>query len=83
MIIRRNNREPIFYEESDYHFYLEKLEQACNKHGYDLHAYVLMTNHVYLLIIRNTENGLSKAMQMMGRYYVEYFNRTYSRTGTL
>ena len=83
VIVRGNNREPIFYDEQDYLFYLEKLHQACEKRGCDLHAYVLMTNHVHMLITPNTENALSKAMQMIGRYYVQYFNHAYQRTGTL
>lgn len=83
VIVRGNNREPIFYTEPDYHFYLEKLRQACQKHDCALHAYVLMTNHVHLLITPNSENGISKAMQMLGRYYVPYFNQAYQRTGTL
>jgi putative transposase len=83
VIVRGNNREAIFYAETDYQFYLEKLKQACNKHQCDLHAYVLMTNHVHLLITPHTQEGLSKALQMIGRYYVQYFNFTYKRTGTL
>ncbi len=83
IIVRGNNREPIFYTDADYQFYLEKLQQACEKHGCQLHAYVLMTNHVHLLITPQTEHALSKVMQMVGRYYVQYFNYSYQRTGTL
>ena len=83
VIIRGNNRDPIFYADDDYQFYLEKLEEACNKHDCELHAYVLMTNHVHLLITPNLKNGISKAIQMLGRYYVQYFNYKYKRTGTL
>jgi putative transposase len=83
VIVRGNNREPIFYADDDYRFYLEKLKQACDKHQCDVHAYVLMTNHVHFLITPHTGNGLSKAIQMIGRYYVQYFNHTYQRTGTL
>jgi putative transposase len=83
VIVRGNNREAIFYAEADYQFYLDKLKQACDKHGCDLHAYVLMTNHVHLLITPHKEDGLAKALQMIGRYYVQYFNFTYQRTGTL
>jgi putative transposase len=42
-----------------------------------------MTNHVHLLITPHTEQSLAKAMQMVGRYYVQYFNYCYKRTGTL
>ncbi len=83
VIVRGNNREPIFYRDEDYQFYLEKLEQAFDKHECELHAYVLMTNHVHLLITPQKENSVSKALQMIGRYYVQYFNYTYERTGTL
>ncbi|MPQ75945.1 transposase [Hydrogenovibrio sp. JE_KL2] len=83
VIVRGNNREPIFYANEDYGFYLEKLEEACKKHQCDLHAYVLMTNHVHLLMTPQNKDSLSKAMQMIGRYYVQYFNYSYKRTGTL
>ena len=83
VIVRGNNRAPIFSADEDYHFYLEKLKQACEKHQCDVHAYVLMTNHVHLLLTPHTEQGIGKAMQMLGSYYVQYFNNTYQRTGTL
>ncbi len=83
VIIRGNNREPIFYAEEDYHFYLQTLKKACVKHQCDIHAYVLMTNHVHLLITPHKDNSISKAIQMQGRYYVQYFNNAYQRTGTL
>lgn len=48
-----------------------------------MHAYVLMNNHVHLLMTPFSETGLSKSLQMLGRYYVQYFNNRYRRTGTL
>ena len=83
VILRGNNRTEIFCADADYQFYLEKLQLACATHGCDLHAYVLMTNHVHLLITPHTEQSLPKAMQMLGRYYVQYHNYSYQRTGTL
>ena len=83
IIQRGNNREVVFVGEDDYRFYIEGLQDACNKHQCDVHAYVLMTNHVHLLITPHTENGISKVMQSLGRRYVQYFNYTYGRTGTL
>ena len=83
VIQRGNNRESIFYDYSDYRFYLEKLAAACQKHDCSLHAYVLMTNHVHLLITPHSMDGIGKVLQMLGRYYVQYFNYTYDRTGTL
>jgi len=83
VIVRGNNRSEIFRAEADYRFYLEKLQQACEKHGCQIHAYVLMTNHVHLLITPHAEHALAKVLQMVGRYYVQYYNHSYGRTGTL
>jgi putative transposase len=83
VIVRGNNRTEIFCAEADYRFYLEKLQSACDKHCCEVHAYVLMTNHVYLLITPHEGQSLSKALQMLGRYSVQYFNDCYQRTGTL
>ena len=83
VIVRGNNRSEIFCADEDYRFYLEKLKLACDKHGCSLHAYVLMTNHVHLLATAEFEESLSKTMQSVGRRYVQYFNHTYRRTGTL
>jgi putative transposase len=83
VIQRGNNRQDIFRAEDDYHFYLEKLNAAAKKHQCDVHAYVLMTNHVHLLVTPYIENSIGKMMQALGRYYVQYFNHNYKRTGTL
>ncbi|MGR9117688.1 MAG: transposase [Gammaproteobacteria bacterium] len=83
IIVRGNNRCEIFCRDADYRFYLEKLLAACNKHDCQVHAYVLMTNHVHLLMTPFSKTGLSKSLQMLGRYYVQYFNSCYRRTGTL
>lgn len=83
VIQRGNNRGVIFVADEDYQFYLQKLGDACKKYDCEIHAYVLMTNHVHLLITPHSENGISKVMQYIGRYYVQYFNTQYQRTGTL
>jgi putative transposase len=38
----------------------------------NMHAFVLMTNHVHLLMTPETEKGMSQHMQSLGRYYVMY-----------
>ena len=83
VIVRGNNRSEIFCADADYRFYLEKLLLACDKHACEIHAYVLMTNHVHLLVTPQDEQGLGKTLQMLGRYYVQYYNYSYQRTGTL
>ena len=83
VIIRGNNRDPVFNADEDYRFFLDKLLEATRKHQCEVHAYVLMTNHVHLLVTPHKEDGISKAIQFLGRYYVQYFNYTYQRSGTL
>jgi putative transposase len=83
VIQRGNNRSVIFIADEDYRSYLETLQSACEHCGCEVHAYVLMTNHVHLLMTPSTEDGISKAMQAVGRKYVQYFNHQYQRTGTL
>ena len=83
IIQRGNNREPVFAVDEDYRFYLECLKDAADRHGCAIHAYVLMTNHVHLLATPETVESLPKTLQSVGRRYVQYFNYTYSRTGTL
>ena len=83
VIQRGNNREVIFVSKQDYRFYLEKLHLACIKYQCEVHAYVLMTNHVHMMMTSHTSTGMSQVMQSLGRQYVQYFNYTYRRTGTL
>lgn len=83
IIQRGNNREPCFYAEEDYSRYLLDLDNALTNNNCALHAYVLMTNHVHLLVTPFSECGLSNMMQDLGRKYVSYINHTYKRSGTL
>ena len=83
VIQRGNNRQPCFYTEPDYRAYIEYLCHACERHDCRVHAYVLMTNHVHLLVTQSRLRGLSGMMQSLGRRYVKYVNDSYRRTGTL
>jgi putative transposase len=83
VIHRGNNRQAVFGGDDDYRFYRDCLGEASKKHQCDIHAYVLMTNHVHLLVTPQAEAGIGKMMQSVGRRYVQYFNHTYQRTGTL
>lgn len=83
VIQRGNNRIPVFASDGDYESYHAWLRQACDQYGCRVHAYVLMGNHVHLLITPNTASGIASVMQSVGRQYVRRFNSTYRRTGTL
>lgn len=83
VIQRGNNRQPIFFAPKDYEVFLECLLEAKRKCHARLFAYVLMTNHVHLLMEPEHEGDLGRFMQSVGRRYVRYINDTYERTGTL
>jgi putative transposase len=83
VVQRGNNRQPCFFVNEDYQFYLGCLEKACQRHGCAVHAYVLMTNHVHLLVTPTEEFALSWVMQDIGRRYVYRINRRHHRSGTL
>jgi putative transposase len=83
VIQRGNNRADVFLERSDYPRYLNDLREAAERHGCAIHAYVLMTNHVHLLLTPDDEQGPARMMQAVGRRYVRYVNTRHGRTGTL
>lgn len=83
IIQRGNNRQAIFAAEADYQFFRDALVEAAQRHGLAIHAYVWMTNHVHLLATPGYDDSISKVFQSVGRKYVQYFNFTYKRSGTL
>lgn len=83
IIQRGNNRSPCFYADEDYRRYLETLGAQAEKFRCTLHAYVLMTNHVHLLLTPQETDSAALMMKHLGQRYVQYVNRTYRRSGTL
>lgn len=83
VVQRGNDRQPVFFAEADYIAYLEWLRDGAEQHGCAVHSYVLMTNHVHLLMTPSDTAAIGRALQFLGRHYVPYVNRTYGRTGTL
>ena len=83
VIQRGNNRCPIFVTDEDYGCFRHYLQEACVRQGCHIHAYILMTNHIHLLLTPDSEDSIARTLQSVGRRYVQYFNTTYRRTGTL
>jgi putative transposase len=77
------NRVACFVADEDYARYLEHLAKFAPKFGCAVHAFVLMTNHVHLLLTPEQADGASQLMQRLGQHYVQYVNWTYQRSGTL
>ncbi len=83
VVQRGVNRQACFFADEDRALYLETLGAMCWRFAVDLHAYVLMTNHVHLLMTPATTTGVSRLMQGLGRIYVRRVNDRIGRTGTL
>lgn len=83
LIQRGNNRQVCFVADEDFRCYLDWLKEYADKTGSRIHAYVLMTNHVHLLVSSPSANGVGAMMKALGQRYVQYFNRTYRRSGSL
>jgi putative transposase len=83
IIQRGNNRTACFLDARDYAFYLQQLQLSAEQYSVAIHAFVLMTNHVHLLVTPESADSCGKMMQSLGRKYVRYINLTYRRTGSL
>lgn len=83
IIQRGNNRGACFFGDNDYLTYLSHLRELASRFACSVHAYVLMTNHVHLLLSAREPDGGSSLMKHLGQRYVQYVNRTHQRSGTL
>ena len=83
IVVRGHSRAPVFMQEDDFRYFYRCLREAAHKNLLSIHAWVLMHNHIHLLVTPANENALAKTMQSVGRRYAHYFNRRYHRTGSL
>jgi putative transposase len=80
VIARGNRRAPLFHDADDYTAYLDRLERYRQRDGVIVHAYVLMTNHVHLLV-ETGSHPLSRTLQALQFTYSQYYNRRYDKNG--
>lgn len=83
VIQRGNDRKNCFFQRADYLRYLQALMDASTTRRCRIHAYVLMSNHVHLLVTPDEAGAVGRMMQMLGRKYVRAVNDAIGRTGTL
>jgi putative transposase len=83
IILRGNNRQAIFMDMADFQRMLALLQAHAKAQGVQVHAYVLMSNHLHLLLTPLQNDSLPKMMQAVGRAFVLYFNKRHGRSGTL
>ncbi len=72
---RGNRREDVFYTDEDREIYLEWLKEYCSKHKVEILAYCLMSNHIHLVALPKTEDGLQSVLKPLHMRYAQRFNR--------
>src|SRR5207248_3666591 len=77
------NRSPCFSGIVDREHYLSLLAEHAALTDCAVHAYVLMSNHVHLLVTPGSDDSVSKMMKAVGERYVRAFNKRHKRSGTL
>ena len=82
IIVRGINRQDIFLDKQDYRKFLKEIKRTKQTYKYELYAYVLMPNHIHL-VINDMNNNLSTFMQSLNVSYINYFNKKYERVGHL
>ncbi|MBW1920759.1 MAG: transposase [Deltaproteobacteria bacterium] len=82
ILTRGNNRQDIFFADTDEERFLGYLEKYAAVFKYKVHCYCLMPNHIHLLL-ETEEANLSKIMQRLLSAYTLYFNKKHNQTGHL
>lgn len=77
------DRNDVFRDASDRYGYLNALEVCAARQRVSVHGYVLMSNHVHLLVSADAPGAISRTMQALLAAYVPRFNARWGRSGPL
>jgi putative transposase len=80
---RGNRREEIFFTDEDREVYLSWLREYCDKHQVEILAYCLMTNHIHLVAVPATVDGLHRVLKPLHMRYAQRINRVRGWEGHL
>jgi putative transposase len=83
VVQRGNNRQAVFFHDTDYVSCLELLFDSAERYDVSVHAFVCMTNHVHILVTPRGEGSASRMMRRLGASYTAGINSIYRRTGSL
>ncbi|MCH6575943.1 MAG: transposase [Bacteroidetes bacterium] len=75
IIQRGNRREDVFFSDNDRKQYLEWLKEYCKEQKVEILAYCLMTNHIHLIAVPTTQDGLQKVLKPLHMRYAQKINR--------
>lgn len=81
VVQRGHNRERCFHSEGDYRQYLSFLAQHAGPCECDIHAFVLMSNHVHMLLTPRSRNAASRLMKAVGQAYAQFGNWRQGKSG--
>jgi putative transposase len=74
LMSRGDRREEIFWDDLDRTSFLQRLGAACQKTGWQVHAYCLMNNHFHL-VVETWRANLVEGMKWLLGTYAMRFNR--------
>lgn len=83
VVQRGHNGKDCFHTDDDYRVFLYWLRTYAPRYRTDIHAYVLMTNHIHLLICSGDPASPAELMKALAQRYTQYVNWKYDRRGTL
>jgi putative transposase len=71
---RGNRKQRVFFEADDYQQYKTLLARHCNEANVQVLAYCLMPNHVHIVMVPHSEDGLHRSLAETHRRYTRYIN---------
>ncbi|WP_417227951.1 transposase [Amphritea sp.] len=74
---------PVFFEAQYYATYTYWIKESSKKYSISVHAFVMITNHIHLLVTPSETESVSLFMQFIGRRYVSYINHKYGKSGSI
>lgn len=83
VVQRGNRRLQVFFEEDDYRYYLNLIAEGCERAGTEILGYCLMPNHVHLILVPRTPDGLRKAVSDPHRIFSRRINEQHGWIGHL
>ncbi|WP_457313483.1 transposase [Sphingomonas sp. UYAg733] len=81
MTQRGNGRARTFFNDTDYEFYRTLLTEQCAAAGVEIWSWVLMPNHVHLILVPGDEDGLRRALSVVHARYAGHIHARLKRTG--
>jgi len=81
VMVRGNNRNEIFHDEEDFKYFKVRMSYIKNEYNLDIYHYVLMDNHVHIIMQVPERDDLSKAIKALNLGYSQYYRKKYGGIG--